>query len=65
MIKAAIKFRNNMIMVFDENGEQIPKYQGKYEEMKGNILKDAPPDIIFAHGFSDDGELRKVSREEW
>ena len=65
MIKAAIKFRNNMVMVFDEKGEQIPKYQGKYEEMKESILKDAPPDAIFAHGFSDDGELRKVSREEW
>ena len=65
MIKAAIKFRNNMVMVFDENGEQIPKYQGKYEEMKENILKDAPPDTIFAHGFTDAGELLKVSREEW
>jgi len=65
MIKAAIKFRNNMIMVFDENGEQIPKYQGKYEELKESVLKDAPPDVIFAHGFSDTGGLMKVSRAEW
>ena len=65
MIKAAIKFRNNRVMVFDENGEQIPKYQGKYKEMKESILKDAPPDTIFAHGFTDAGELLKVSREEW
>lgn len=65
MIKAAIKFRNNMVMVFDENGEQIPKYQGKYEGIKESILKYAPPDTIFAHGFTDAGELLKVSREEW
>jgi len=65
MIKAAIKFRNNMVMVFDENGEQIPKYQGKYEEMKESILKDVPPDAIFAHGFSDTGGLMTVSRAEW
>ena len=65
MIKTAIRFQNNMVMVFDKEGEQIPKYQGKYEEVKESILKDAPPDVIFAHGFSDTGDLIKVSREEW
>ncbi|GAI18326.1 unnamed protein product, partial [marine sediment metagenome] len=51
--------------VFDKEGEQIPKYQGQYEEIKESILKDAPPDTIFAHGFTDAGELLKVPREEW
>ena len=59
MIKTVIQFRNNMVMVFDERGEQIPKYQGQYEKVKESILADAPPDTIFALGFTDAGELRK------
>ncbi len=65
IIKTAIRFQNNMVMVFDEEGEQIPEYQGQYEDVKGIILRDAPPDAIFAHGYSDTGDLIKVSREEW
>jgi len=65
VIKIAIRFPNNMVVVFDEKGEQMPEYQGQYEEVKESILKDAPPDAVFAHGFTDYGELRKVPREEW
>ena len=65
MIKTVIRFRNKMVMVFDKWGEQIPKYQGQYEKVKGSILENAPPDTIFALGFTDAGELREVAREEW
>lgn len=65
MIKTAIRFQNNMVMVFDKRGEQIPRYQGQYEKVKGSILGDALPDTVFALGFTDAGELRKVPREEW
>lgn len=65
MIKTVIRSQNNMVMVFDKKGEQIPKYQGQYEEVKEGVLKDAPSDAIFAYGFTNIGELRKVSREEW
>ena len=65
MIKAAVRFQNNMVMVFDKNGEQIPGYQDQYQEVKESILGAAPPDAIFAHGLTDGGELRRVSREEW
>ena len=65
MIKTVIKCANGMVMVFDKRGRQIPKYQGQYEEVKESILKDAPSQAIFAHGFTDMGELRKVSRAEW
>ncbi len=65
MIKTVMRFRNNMVMIFDERGEQIPEYQGQYEKVKESILGDAPPDTIFALGFTDAGELRKVPREEW
>ncbi|MFC1897576.1 hypothetical protein ACFLX8_03310 [Chloroflexota bacterium] len=33
MIKTVIRFRNNMVMVFDKRGEQIPKYQGDAEKV--------------------------------
>ena len=65
MINTVIRFRSNIVMVFDKRGEQIPKYQGQYEKVKESILGDAPPDTIFALGFTDAGELRKVPREEW
>ncbi len=60
MIKTVIRFRSNMVMVFDETGEQIPKYHGQYEKVKESILGSALPDTIFALGFTDAGELRKV-----
>ncbi len=65
MIKVVIRFENDMVMVFDENGEQIPEYQEQYEAVKEGILKDAAPGVVFAHGFAGSSELRKVSREEW
>jgi len=65
VIKTAIRFKNNMVMVFDKRGEQIHKYQGQCEDVKESILKDAPPDTIFALGFTETGELLKVPREEW
>jgi len=65
MIKTVMRFRNNMVMVFDKRGEQIPEYQGQYEKVKESILADALPDTIFALGFTDAGELREVPREEW
>ena len=51
MIKTAIRFKNNMVMVFDKRGEQIPKYQGQYGKVKESILGDALPDTIFALGL--------------
>ncbi len=65
MIKSVISFRNNMVMVFDKRGEQIPGYQGQYEEVKEGILRSALPDTVFAHGFSDAGELQTIPRDEW
>ena len=65
MIKTALKCQNGMVMVFDKMGEQIPIYQGQYESVKESILKDAPPDAVFAHGFSDALELIEVTKKEW
>ena len=65
MIKIAIRFKNNMVVVLDEEWEPIPEYQGQYDEVKESILRDAPSDTVFALGFTDFGELRKVPRDEW
>ncbi len=65
MIKTVIRSQNNMVMVFDESGEQIAGYQGQYERVKESILKDASVDAVFAHGFTDTGGLRKIPKEEW
>ena len=65
MIKTVIKSVDGMVMVFDEMGEQIPQYQGQYEEVKALILKNAPPEARFGY-FPDGGqELKIVGREEW
>ncbi len=65
MIKTVIRAQNGMVMVFDKMGEQIPKYQGQYEEVKESILKDAPPDVIFGYFPNCEIALEIVPREEW
>ena len=65
MIKTVIRCPENMVLVFDERGEQIPEYQGQYEEVKESILKDAPLDAVFGYLCDYEPELRKVPREEW
>jgi len=65
MIKAIIRCLNDMVMVFDKEGEQIPEYQGQYEEVKERILQDAPPTAVFGYLFDFEPELREVPKEEW
>lgn len=64
MIDHVIKFSNGMVIVFDEKGEQLPEYQGRYEEAKDKILADAPPSARFfnAEWMVSGGE---IPREEW
>ena len=65
MIKTVISCPSNMVMVFDKKGEQIPEYQGQYEEVRESILKDAPLNTVFGYLPDSEPELRKVPREEW
>ena len=66
MIKMVIRYPDNMVMVFDKKGEQVPEYQNRYEKVKESILKNAPPEAVFYH-VSDYAQpkLQQVSREEW
>ena len=65
MIKTVIKSQRNMVLVFDETGEQLPEYQGDYEEVKENILRDAPAFAVFAHWFNPADEPLSISKEDW
>jgi hypothetical protein len=65
MIMTVIRCQSDMVMVFDKKGEQIPEYQGQYEEVKGKILKDAPLNAVFGHLPDYKAELEMTPREEW
>ncbi len=64
-IKTVIRLQDNMVLVFDRSGEQIPEYQGPYQDVKANILRDAPPDTVFQHWLDKMIEAKAVSRESW
>jgi len=76
MINEVIRFQNGMVMCFDENREQIPEYQGRYEEVRAKILAHAPSSAKFFRGtwdglttehFKDKfvEPLKPVKRKEW
>jgi hypothetical protein len=65
MIKSVIRCPNNMVVVFDEDDEQVPEYQGRYEEVREHVLRDAPPHTLFGLWFDYETDIRTVSREEW
>jgi hypothetical protein len=65
MIKTIIRLKNDMVMVFDTEGEQVPEYQGQYKEVKMSILRDAPPDALFTRWLNYATEPETISREGW
>lgn len=65
MIKTVIRVRNGMVMVFDEKGEQIPEYQGWYENVKDSILMDAPAGAVFNHWFGHEVAPDPVEMDAW
>lgn len=65
MIKTVIRLRNNMVMVFDDEGEQMPQYQGQYEDVKEKILVDASARTVFNHWFSNSLEPEIVAGINW
>jgi len=65
MIKTIIRLENNMVMVFDESGEEIPEYQGNYYRVKQKILTDAPADAVFNHWSGFAQKPYKVKKDSW
>ncbi len=64
MISEVIKFESGMVLVFDEKGEQMPRFQGRYEAVRAKILARAPKGTNFYHGTWPQGR-KLVPRKEW
>lgn len=65
MLEMIIRLQNDMVMVFDAAGEQVPEYQGKYGDVKESILRDASSEASFVRCFNQADRLQDVSRENW
>ena len=64
-IKNVIRTPEDMVLVFDKRGEQIPEYQGQYQAVRAGIVEDAPPGAVFAYALADKAELQIMTRCEW
>ncbi len=65
MIKTVIRVENDMVMVFDENGEEMPEYQGYYDIVRYKIIADAPEDSVFNHWFGNSLKPHIIPPECW
>jgi hypothetical protein len=65
MMKTVIRLSNNMVMVFDDEGEQMPGYQGQYEDVKEKIQVDASAGTVFNHWFGNSCEPEVVAGINW
>ena len=65
MIETVIRFKNDMVVVFDVEGEQMPEYQGQYDDVKESILRDVPPGSKFAHWFGRGDGPENIDRDSW
>ena len=62
VIKKVMKSEKGIVVVLDEDGEQMLKYQGQYEEVRELILEDAPLDAVFSYVTD---RIEVIPREEW
>ena len=65
MIRNIIRMQNHHVMVFDESGEQLPRYQGEYKRVKEKILRDAPSGARFLHWYDSRPEPVSVTPDTW
>ena len=65
MIGTVIRLKNNMVMVFDDSGEQMTAYQGQYDSVRAKIVQDAPLEAVFLCWFGSNSTPITVNREEW
>ena len=65
MIKTVIRIENDMVMVFDENGEEMPEYQGNYDYVKDKIIADATQESVFNHWFGYCLKPRVTDPDRW
>jgi hypothetical protein len=64
MINLVQLWSNGMVMVFDNSGQQMPDYQGRFLDRREAILRDAPPKAMFAIGTWGEGTV-PMTREQF
>ena len=65
MLKTVIRMQTDMVAAFDENGRPLPEYQGWYEDVKEQILRDAGQNTVFKHWHENAREPETVARNNW
>ena len=65
MMKTVIRTQADIIIVLDENDRQMPRYQGRYEDVKLLILRDADSETVFKHWHENSPEPEVVARNNW
>ena len=65
VIESVYRLKNDTVMVFDAEGEQVPEYQGQYEDVKERILREVPSDAVLSHWFDSAIEPEVVTKENW
>jgi hypothetical protein len=65
MINKIIRLKNDMVLVFDEKGEQMPEYQGCYLVVREKIMADAPAGSVFNHWFGHSPKPEVVRQKNW
>ena len=64
-IATVVRLENDMVMVFDENGEQVTGYQGTYEHVRDMLMHSTPTGAVFSYWYEDMAEPLEVRREAW
>jgi sRNA-binding protein len=65
MMKKVVRTNRNMVFVFDENGEEMPQYQGTYQDVRDRVMGDARVDTIFTHWYGTSAEPKDIAMESW
>ncbi len=65
MIKTVIRIENDIVMVFDEYGAEIPEYQGIYNYVREKIMADATEESVFNHWFGHSLKPHVIGQERF
>lgn len=65
MMRTIIRTDDDMVMVFDELGEQVPEYQGRYRDVREKVLANASEGTQFFHWFGVSEQPENVPAERW
>lgn len=60
-----IHFTDGIVMVFDFEGQQITKHQGRYEDVKNEILKNVCSETEFFKAKTLQGDYDKIEKKDF